>query len=265
MADEYIVLIPAYNVSLVDVKKTFQSLDYQSNILVIDDGSDIPFVELIGDNFNHFINLDVKRLEENKGIEFALNYGLSMIVTKYNYIARLDIGDYSSPERFSLQVEYLRENSEVVLVGTWARFIDSTGEELFISKVPTNDSDIRKRMYINNMFIHPSVMMRASALVNISGYSTEYIACEDYELFFRLMNKGRVANLPKVLLDYEVNYSSISSSKRNKQLTNRLRLIIKNFKFIEYGVYPYYGVVRNLLMFFVNRNMTTKIRSILKK
>ncbi|HGU2203596.1 TPA: glycosyl transferase family 2, partial [Escherichia coli] len=106
------------------------------------------------------------------------------------------------------------ENPDCVLVGTWGRFIDIDGKELFISKLPVEDANIRKKMHLNNMFIHPSVMMRSDSLIKVGGYQGIYKSCEDYDLFFRLMSIGKVHNLPEVLINYEVNFLSISSLKR---------------------------------------------------
>lgn len=258
-------MIPSYNSNVDDIKKTFSGISKNAAILVIDDGSQISFGDTVKNILNDYDNLKIFRFDTNQGIESALQTGVRLLNDKYKYIARIDIGDYSPWERYTEQFDYLENNDQVVLVGTWGRFIDEDGNELFLSKLPVNDSEIRKYMFLNNMFIHPSVMMRTDAIKKAEGYNNKYKACEDYDLFFRLMKVGQVSNIPKILVDYEVNFSSISSKKRRIQVINRVRLILKNFKFFKYGVFPYYGVVRGFVMLLIPRELTSKLRTLLKK
>ena len=44
---------------------------------------------------------------ELDGINFALNYGLNLVKTKY--MARMDADDYSFPTRFEKQIKFLEE------------------------------------------------------------------------------------------------------------------------------------------------------------
>lgn len=260
MKKKFCILIPSFNSKEHEVINTFSKINENYNILVVDDGSDIPFEDSFGFLLNKFKNLRVHRLNKNVGIETALRLGTELVADEFEYIARLDIGDKSPSDRFEKQFRYLDNNPECVLVGAWARFVDTSGDVQFISKVPVNDNEIRKKMFINNMFIHPVVMMRCDALIKCGGYRKKYISCEDYDLFFRIMMHGKVKNLPEELIDYEINFSSISSKKRNTQVINRLKIILANFSFVKHGIYPYYGLLRNLLMLFISRDVTTKIR-----
>lgn len=265
MKRKFCILIPTYNASLVEVEKTFLNIPLDTHILVVDDGSVISFRELAGDLLVKYKNLNIIRHEKNRGIEEALEYGFDKIHRQYHYIARIDIGDSSPGERYDKQVRFLDNNPDYVMVGAWANFVDAAGEIQFVSKLPVSDSEIRHKMFINNMFIHPVVMMRSEIVLKAGGYRKKFISCEDYDLFFRMMNYGKVKNLPEVLINYEINSFSISSKKRKLQVINRIRLIINNFKFYKFGFYPYYGLIRNLLMLVISRNATTKIRKILKR
>lgn len=265
MNKKYCILIPSYNAKEVDVLKTFTGIPNEADILIIDDGSKFSFAEEFKKILSEKPNAKVLRLRENVGIEAALNKGLNEIVNHFDYIARIDIGDYSTPTRFDKQLSVLESNPSLVLVGGWARFVEPNGKELFISKLPTSDKKIRKLMYINNMFIHPCVMMRSSALLKSGGYRDKYISCEDYDLFFRLLKQGACCNIPEVLINYEVNFGSISSVKRKTQVLNRIRIILENFSFHRHGIYPYYGLVRNTLMLAFSRNFTNWLRTMIRK
>lgn len=259
------VLIPSYNSTVREVQSTITSVSSTFDILVVDDGSSVPFITDHKVFLKGKENIEVLRLEINSGIESALAIGIMHLIDKYEYIARLDIGDTNTEERIDIQTAFLDNNSGHVMVGGWARFISTEGEELFISKVPVEENEIKKRMFINNMFIHPSVMIRTASLSIDTNYRKKYISCEDYDLFFRLMKIGKVANIPQVLINYEVNFNSISSKKRSLQVFNRIRIILDNFRFYSFGLYPYYGLLRNIFMLLISRDLTNKVRSILRK
>ncbi|MFV6533317.1 glycosyltransferase [Klebsiella pneumoniae] len=263
--DKYSILIPTYNNSLVEIKNTFSCFNVDEHILVIDDGSDKPFLEITKDLLHEFSNLKVITLSENQGIENALRLGVAELIDKYQYIARMDIGDLCDSSRFAKQYEFMTKNQEYVIVGTWTKFLNESGQLEFLHKTPVEDSEIRKNMYKNNMFVHPSVMLKSSTLKLVGSYSTDFKACEDYELFFRMLHVGKGYNIPEFLTSYEVNYNSISSKKRRMQISNRIRVILKNFEMFKYGIYPYYGLIRSIIMICLNRKQSTLLNRILKK
>lgn len=259
----YAILIPSFNSSRDDILRTFQGLPLDAHIFVVDDGSKISFSEVVGNELAAYSQLQVIKLEKNAGIENALNAGLAKILDDYTYVARLDIGDSCQPERFAAQASFLDQNEDYDIVGCWANFVDMQGNNLFVSKTPVEDRDIRNKMFINNMFIHPSVMMRCSAIKKTGLYSTRYEACEDYDLFFRLMAQGKGYNMPHAWLNYEVNDKSISSAKRNKQIRNRIKIIKANFTPFKHGFYPWYGLFRGFAFLFIGRQTTTFLRKVL--
>ncbi|MFK9639748.1 glycosyl transferase family 2, partial [Escherichia coli] len=57
MINKYAVLIPTYNDNLENIEKTFSSIPFDANILVIDDGSKIPFESLTAQALCRYINL----------------------------------------------------------------------------------------------------------------------------------------------------------------------------------------------------------------
>src|SRR5262249_13334246 len=64
---------------------------------------------------------------------------------------------------------------------------------------------------------HPSVMMRKDAIVQIGGYREQYQFAEDLDLFLRMAEIGRLANLSEALLEYRQHLSSICYSDGDRQ------------------------------------------------
>jgi GT2 family glycosyltransferase len=221
------VLIPHYN-NLEGLRRSLTSIaaDDPGDVVVVDDGSAQPptedFVRAAVAGTRH---VRVLSLPSNAGIEAALNAGLDHIVAGgYEYIARLDCGDRNVGSRFATQLGYLQSRPEVLLLGGAARFVDTDGVTLFVRQMPAEHREIAAFMWKNNAFMHPSVMFRASVVGTVGHYPTGFPAAEDYAYFWAIMDAGRVANLPEVLIEYEVDPGSISRSKRDRQLRSRLQV-----------------------------------------
>jgi hypothetical protein len=57
-------------------------------------------------------------------------------------------------------------------------------------------------------------MFRTEAVRAIGGYREEYLTCEDMDLYLRLAEIGRLANLPDILLLYRQRLGSINRTHR---------------------------------------------------
>jgi glycosyltransferase involved in cell wall biosynthesis len=257
------LLIPHYNDREGLLKSVVSVVeDVLVDLFVVDDGSlDVPPQGEIRAAFKPAGNVCLIRLAENGGIEAALNAGLREIVGRgYEYVARLDAGDVCLPNRLQKQSDFLDANPAVALVGSWAEFVDEAGKQLFVLRHPCDPAVIKKRMYLNNMFVHPSVMFRSSAVREIGFYPLGYAAIEDYAYFFEFTKRYLTSNVPLVLIKYEVSSKAISTTMRRQQVMSRIKLILRNFYF---GWYPIYGLARNLVLLFVPRSLATNVKKIL--
>ncbi|GLV47211.1 glycosyl transferase [Thermus sp. LT1-2-5] len=242
------VLIPVYK-DQAGLEKSLSTLpaEVPLDIVVVDDGSQPPIQlpNLPGEHKGYLL-----RLEQNVGIERALNYGLNWILERgYEYVARLDAGDVSLPGRFLHQMEFLDKNPEYALVGGQVEFVDDEGREVFRERFPTKYEDIRRIMHARSCFIHPAVMFRASVLREVGLYSEAYEAAEDFELFFRITRRYPVANLERVVLRCHVNPRGISLTKRRKQVWSRLRIMVRYFD--PWVRESWLGLVKNALLLVV--------------
>ena len=221
------VLIPHYN-NVAGLLTSLASIDTDdpADIYVVDDGSPSPpTTDDVAAAVPGVRQVTVLALPDNVGIEGALNAGLDRIIADgYEYIARLDCGDRNVGRRFTTQIAYLDAHPHVLLLGGAALFVDPHGAPLFVRQMPTTHAEIASFMRANSAFMHPAVMMRASAAARIGHYPTGFPAAEDYAYFWRFMDAGEVANLPEVLIEDEVDPGSISRTKRSRQLQSRLQV-----------------------------------------
>lgn len=203
------VLLPAYNAAgtLANAANSVLSgNDVILELILIDDGSTDGTGEII-----RSIARDPRvRVisHQNMGMSASLNRGIA--AASAPFIARMDADDISAPGRLDRQLQFLSDNLDVVLVGGQIRRIVN-GEPYSDSNFPLDHRRIVKALlHRHNAICHPAVMIRKSALDAIGGYWDHHYG-EDWDLFLRLSEVGRVANLDQHVLDYTYNDTGMNA------------------------------------------------------
>jgi glycosyltransferase involved in cell wall biosynthesis len=194
------VLLPAYNAAGT-VAKAAQSVltgnDVALELILIDDGS----TDGTGDVLESIACDPRVRLisHPNMGLAASLNQGIA--VASAPFIARMDADDISAPGRLNRQLQFLSDNPDVVLVGGQIRRTVK-GEPRSTSDLPLDHRGIVKALlHGHHAITHPAVMIRKTALDAIGGY-WDHRYGEEQDLFLRLSEVGRLANLNQHVLDY---------------------------------------------------------------
>ena len=227
------VILPVYNGEKFLIKsiksilnQTFRNFEF----IIINDGSNDDSLKIIK-------SFDDKRIKsfhdsENKGITFALNRGLQ--IAKGKYIARPDQGDISLPDRFILQLKYMRENN-IDLVDTNLTFIDENGQYV---------QDYEKRYFtpdetLSHLFFyemnHSTIMCKSSLF---KKYNIRYRKrpTEDYDLFIRLAKAGmKAGRIDKNLIKQRKHANSMCGSNWNniKKDIDAMRIeLVKDLKIV---------------------------------
>lgn len=200
------VLLPAYNAE----KYLIQSIDSILNqtysnfeFLVINDGSSDSTEDIIlsyTDSRIRYVKNDMNcRLIAN------LNRGIEMANGKY--IVRMDADDISMPTRISEQVEFMENNEEFAVAGSWVEEIPSEKKINF----ETNPSKLKLLMLFSCRINHPSVIMRTSFLKeNNLKYNSQALHAEDYALWLDIYRSGgKIGMVPSYLLQYRTHENNI--------------------------------------------------------
>jgi GT2 family glycosyltransferase len=223
------VLVPSYNPG-PELAGTLDSLRQQSvpfRLYLVDDGSKI---HTDYETLTQGIDVRILRLPKNLGITGAMNAGLAEILRgTYDYVARLDVGDFCAPQRFATQLSFMDAHPDVGIVGSAVEFriLDSQGRMTHSSVVPfpLTPEAAAQRLFKNSSVIHPAMLIRRKVFEVLKGYSEDYPAAEDYDLLWRAHNAGfGLVNLPDTLLIKEETPGSISQKRRRRQIISRLRL-----------------------------------------
>lgn len=197
------VLLPAFNAAstlpqAIDsiLSQTFSNLE----LLIVNDGSTDKTASVLA----HYRDPRLRVVHRpHRGIVAALNAGLAL--ARGRWIARMDADDRCSPQRLEIQWRYLQEHPQVDVLG--CRVAAFPEERLtpgmrryltWVNAALTHD-DIVRDIFIEMPMLHPTLMMRRSALLEVGGYR-EGPFSEDYDLFLRLYFAGkRFARVPEVL------------------------------------------------------------------
>ena len=211
------VLMPVYNCGpFVDeaieciLRQTFTDFEF----LIVDDAStDDTWARLQKHTDSRIV---LSRNAANKGLAQNLNELLA--IARGEFIARMDGDDACLPERFALQVGYLRDHPDCGAVGSHYVWMDSDGRDTRAFFMPLEDSAIRAGLPLHcNTIIHATVMFRRAPLAAVGGYRPRISIAEDYDLLLRLLPVCAFGNVPRLLYRYRQHAGQVGTARRREQ------------------------------------------------
>lgn len=211
------VIIPARNLDDY-LDQSLESIILQTyinlEIIIVVDQEDL---NLFKSKYKNEKRRIIKVIGSNiRGLGPALNSALE--VSNGDYIARMDADDLAHPERIKKQIDLLVTQPKIDVVTTNAYIIDELGKNYnkkFIINNYTNEQ-ISRILNIKNIIIHPSVLIRASAIKKIGGYSA--ISSEDFDVWHRILqnNPRSITMIDECLLYYRIHKNQLSYLTRKK-------------------------------------------------
>jgi glycosyltransferase involved in cell wall biosynthesis len=188
-------------------------------VVVVDDGSTDATPEILGSYADERLRVVAQGPE---GLVAALNRGLEE--TRGATIVRMDADDVSLPSRLERQQAVLGADERIGLVGCGIETIDGEGRATGSWLLPEDDAGLRRRLLLRNPFAHGSVAIRRAALEAAGGYSGDYGANEDYDLWRRIAREWCLAAVPEVLYRYREHPDAVTKSDVGERLGERERL-----------------------------------------
>src|SRR5688500_9491550 len=219
------VLMPAFNCEQ-HIREAIDSILGQSyqdfELLIVDDHSTDSTPAVVREYCDLDPRIQCVLNEESKGIVGALNTGLGR--ARGEYVARMDADDISLPTRLEKQQDFLGAHRDIAVCGT---NMELFGAQQFVWRLPEDHAAIRAGLIFTVFIAHATVMMRRSVLEeNQYRYDASYGYAEDYELWSRLSENHRFANLPDVLYRYRKHATDDTSPREaiRSRSAQRVRL-----------------------------------------
>lgn len=191
--------------------QTFKDFEF----IIINDGSTDGSREIL-ESYND--DRVVLIHQDNAGLTRALNKGLSLARGKY--IARMDADDISLPRRLEKQIQFLEENTGVGLISCHFYEIDSEGCRINLCQLPVKNEDIQKSLLVCNQFCHGAAVFKSECIRTIGMYREFFRFSQDFDLWLRIAEKFKCANLNTPHYKWRINPQSqfsVSIKDREEQ------------------------------------------------
>ena len=174
--------------------------------LIVDDGS-TDKTPLILEKFKDPRIILIS--QSNRGLAASLNRAIEMSCGKY--IARMDADDISMPDRFEKQVEFLDKAPDIGLLSCCFYEIDPKSRRIGLCSLPLKDAEIKKGLRVCNQFCHGAAIFRRQCIQSSGKYREFFRFSQDFDLWLRISEKHRCANLADPLYNRRVSPESQSS------------------------------------------------------
>ena len=175
-------------------------------LLVIDDGSSDRSVEVA----RAFKDGRITVLADGRNLGLATRLNQGVALARGEYIARMDADDISFPDRFQVQVKYLREHEEVDLLASSALVFGADMEAIGTLPVETSHSKICARPWHGFPMPHPTWMGRR-AWFQSNPYDVTARKAQDQKLLYATYARSRFGCVSQPLLAYR--YERLSLAK----------------------------------------------------
>jgi glycosyltransferase involved in cell wall biosynthesis len=194
------------------VRQTFTDWE----LLIIDDGS-------TDDAIDSILYINDKRIRIirdglNMGLAARLNQAIDMALGKY--FARMDQDDVSYPDRFSKQLDALRQDDSLDLVAVRTIAISSNNQMLGMRPYALTNKQICARPWQGFYLPHPTWMGKIEWFKHYRYAEPAHYFSEDQELLLRSHQHSNFATIPEVLFAYRVR------DKPNRSKLYKIRLAV---------------------------------------
>lgn len=234
--------IPMYNAEKF-IKYAINSVlsqTYQNfELIITDDGSTDKSVEIVR-------SFDDKRIKlildgQNKGISFRLNQQINL--AKGNFFVRMDADDIMFPNRLEKQIDFLKNNPNIDVVGSSIVILDDENN-IIAFRNAILQTEYRK-LFNNILFNHPTVTGKTVFFKNFY-YNEEYLGVEDLDLWLRSFPKSNFFVMEEPVLFYRD--PLVFKLKTYKfRLTQKNKLLKKNEYLSKHPFYRFVLIQKNNL------------------
>lgn len=200
------VTLPCWNAAPY-LPRALQSLAAQTfsdfEVIAVDDGSTDQTPQILREWASR--DARIRLVEQNHaGVVTAANAAVDR--ARADLIARFDADDIMHPRRLEWQTDLFEAAPNLTIAGGLVRCFPRAklGDgmkryEQWLNSLRAHEEIVRD-IFVENVLVHPSIMVRAEAMRRVGAYRDEGWP-EDYDLLLRLYGAGaQFAKVPRVVL-----------------------------------------------------------------
>jgi len=205
------------------INQTYQNIQ----LIVIDDGSTDSSPQILQElQEEHGFYLE---LRTNHGLVKTLNYILKNLV-KGTYVCVLDSDDYYADIKVEEQVKKILEHPEAGLCYSPLQIIDADGNMLNSDINPNNTKSgyIFEEFFMGKCHIPDGGVLIPFHVFKSIGYYDEDVELEDFQLWFKILDKYPAVYLDKKLCFYRTHDTNVSNNEF--QMLNWERQVLKKWE-----------------------------------
>jgi len=172
------------------------------DLYVADDGGGDVSDELL----TAFPQVTFLRIKEQSGPYYANNLLLQIVDSEY--VGFQDADDWSAPERFRVQAEFLEETG-LDGCGTWCLHVDINGDPIGFDVCPGACDLLPAAVRVSAPF-HPTGLYRRKVFDLLGGFDASTRFSGDSEFIWRAHREFSLANVPRFLYYRRVRPASLT-------------------------------------------------------
>tara|TARA_A100001015_G_C14826622_1_gene646958 strand:+ start:169 stop:903 length:735 start_codon:yes stop_codon:yes gene_type:complete len=222
------VLMNCYN-SEQYIQNSIQSLINQTfdewELIVWDDASTDNTLSIA----HSFIDKRIKIYKNDLHIGLGLSRVKAQEYLKGEYISILDSDDIYEKDKLKKQIQAFKENKNLSLVTSWYSIIDKKNKEMNKIRISNNLSEIKKKLYGDNIFAHSSIVYKRIEAEKVGWYSNKLEYSQDYDLTIKLLKNNPFFVVQEYLVKIR---DSETSMTRNLSLQSLI--LNEHFEILNY-------------------------------
>jgi glycosyltransferase involved in cell wall biosynthesis len=184
-------------------------------MIIVDDCSSDGSLELARDLARGDSRIITLAMPCNGGPAAARNRAIQE--AQGEWLGVLDSDDVAFPGRFAEQFRRIDREPELVALATDSISINAKGETLRLHRYPNQHEKLVRNLYSGRAFPpHSSMVYKKEVVERLGGFNIRFKRSQDYDLWLRLSECGRIASVPEPLVKIRKHSSNISDSAGGK-------------------------------------------------
>lgn len=221
------VIIPTRN-RCEQLKRAVNSILNQTwnniEIIIIDDASTDNTAQYVTELITN--NKYVKFISNDKAIGGSRSRNLGINIATGYYIGFLDDDDTWHPQKAYKQISLLTTSKKYSATTCNFKIIYHNFPINRIKKIPqsSDSQDILKSNYLGGASM---CLTYKHLLLQVNGFDESLLSCQDWDIWVKLQNLGKIGIINEVLVDYYFHKSEQITSKISNAYSGRLSFYFK--------------------------------------